>query len=88
MTQMNAGGTPPPNVASKATTRVPMSKNRPMVIGIFGPENDLTALVRLPGGKTTKVQRGERLTGKQVVRIDSEGLVLARGGREERLALP
>lgn len=88
MTQPNADGPTPSSVAGPATTTAPVAKNGPMVIGVFGPEQNLTAMVRMPGGKTVTVNRGQRLRGKQVVRIDTDGLVLAQGGREERLALP
>lgn len=88
MTQNTTGGATPPNAASLATNRVDLSLNTPMVLGVFGPENGLSALVRLPGGKTRTLQTGERLNGKRVVRIDTDGVVLAQGGREERLALP
>ncbi|WP_428928648.1 hypothetical protein [Marinibacterium sp. SX1] len=88
MTQTNAGGTTPPNVAATATQSVPLSRNHPMVIGIYGPENALSALVRLPNGKITTVRPGERLRGRQVLAIDSKGLILAHNGRQERLALP
>lgn len=88
MTQQSAGGVTPPKVAGLATQSADLARHHPVVIGVFGPENAMSAMVLMPNGKTESVQRGQRIKGKQVVRIDKDGVVLAHNGREERLPLP
>ncbi|MBB96262.1 MAG: hypothetical protein CML68_16925 [Rhodobacteraceae bacterium] len=88
MTQASSGGATPPSVAGPATQSADLSRNQPVVIGIFGPANALNAMVRLPGGRTVTVAPGEKLRGRQVLAIDDHGVILAQGGRQERLSLP
>jgi Tfp pilus assembly protein PilP len=58
------------------------------LLGIFGTDNDLRALVRLPGGRVRQVRTGTRLAAGKVVAIDAEGLILLKGTRSTRIALP
>lgn len=88
MTQSNPGGATPPSVAGPATVQADLPSQKPFVLGIFGPEQNLAALIRLPNGRTKTFHRGDRLNGRQIVRIDTDGVVVASGGREDRLALP
>ena len=58
------------------------------VIGVFGPEKALQALIRMPDGQIQKVSRGTRLGSGLVTGIDATGLILARGSDTRRLTLP
>ena len=88
MTQPNPGGTTPPSVAAPATERAVVPANAPMLIGIFGPENGLSAMIRMPGGRIHEVQAGQKLKGRQVLAIDAGGVILRKGNDEERLSMP
>lgn len=88
MTQTNAGGNTPPSVAQRATRKVDIDLGAPMLIGIFGPEDGLSAMVRLPGGRIRKVRRGERLMGRRVTGIDADGVSWTGSGTSNRLTLP
>ncbi|MAC78958.1 MAG: hypothetical protein CML66_12935 [Rhodobacteraceae bacterium] len=88
MTQQSTGGPTPPKVAGLATQSVDMARHHPVVIGVFGPENRMSAMVLMPNGKTEEVGVGQRIHGKQIVSIDKDGVILAHNGRAERLPLP
>lgn len=88
MTQETSGGATPPSVAGPATETVVLPRNTPMVIGIFGPDQGLSAMIRMPNGRITTVHRGDKVNGRQVVRIDAKGVVVVAHGREDRFAMP
>jgi hypothetical protein len=75
-------------VAATATSLGALDKGELTLLGLFGPEGDLSALVRLPGGRIVKVVRGDRLTQGQVVAIDADGLMLQRGDKTRRVIIP
>ncbi|MFW8637245.1 hypothetical protein [Cribrihabitans pelagius] len=75
-------------VAGLATQSNAMNRRNLSLLGLYGPEDNLTALVRLPSGRTRKVTRGTRISGAQVVAIDTEGLVLSENGTTKRVAMP
>lgn len=56
------------------------------LIGIFGPEADLRALIRLPNGRIERVGVGDRVARQDVVAIGADAVVLARGSKTQRLA--
>ena len=76
------------SVAATATSKGVLEKGELTLLGLFGPEADLAALVRLPGGRILKVVAGDRLDQGRVVAIDSEGLMLQRGGATSRITIP
>lgn len=75
-------------VAQHATQKSRLTPHSMNLLGVFGPGDDLSALVRMPGGGTRKISRGSRLGRARVVAIDADGLVLQKGGATERLAIP
>ncbi len=81
-------GKTPASVAQKATVKGALRLNEIAVIGIFGPEQAPEALIRMPGGKITRVKRGARLNRGRVAGIDANGVILQTGSQTRRLALP
>lgn len=55
------------------------------LLGVFGPETDMRALVRLSGGRVKQIETGARLPLGRVVAIDADGLMVERRGRTERV---
>ena len=88
MTNPTLAGSTPANVADLATQSDVLSPNSLNLIGVFGPEKNMKALMREPGGKVHRVSRGSRLHAGRIVGIDAKGVMLSRNGRIEHLALP
>ena len=88
MANAKTAGETPAKVAGLATQGNAVSGKGLSLLGLYGPENSLTALVRLPSGRTRKVTPGTRLSAGQVVAIDAKGLVLNRNGETRRLVMP
>ena len=88
MAKPNPGGSTPPSVAKAATQTVMLRKDAPLLIGVFGPEDALQALVRYPGGRIAKLKNGALLDGDRIVSIDAEGMTLMSRSGTERLTLP
>ncbi len=57
------------------------------LIGLFGPQDNLQGLLRLPSGRIQTVAPGERLSIGRIVAIDAEGLLVERGGEVGRLPI-
>lgn len=75
-------------VAGLATQSNAVNRRNLSLLGLYGPEDNLTALLRLPSGRTRKVQRGSRLPEGRVVAIDAKGLVLSSRGGTQLLEMP
>ncbi|MCV2890614.1 hypothetical protein [Ruegeria aquimaris] len=75
-------------VSSAATQAADIQKNALTVLGIFGPADDMRALVRLPGGKVEQVAPGDKLRAGEIVAIDDDGLMLRHGGQTRRVSIP
>ncbi|SDD98335.1 hypothetical protein [Ruegeria marina] len=75
-------------VSSAATQAADIQRNALTVLGIFGPADDMRALVRLPGGKVEQVAPGDRLRAGEILAIDDEGLMLRHGGQTQRVSIP
>lgn len=88
MTTANEAGATPAAVAAKATIPGVLALGEVTVIGVFGPESALRALIRMPGGRIREVERGARLSIGAVAGIDRKGVMIQRGGKTRRLALP
>lgn len=84
----NSDPATPAKVAGLATQSNAVNRRHLSLLGLYGPEDNLTALVRLPSGRTRKVTRGTRISGGQVVAIDAEGLVLNHKGDTKRIPMP
>ena len=79
---------PPAKVAGLATQNDTLNRNAVSLMGLFGPEDDLKALVRLPGGQIRKVSRGSSLSAGRVVAIDADGLLVLKRGETRRIEMP
>ncbi|NIZ59421.1 hypothetical protein DL239_00365 [Sedimentitalea sp. CY04] len=75
-------------VARLATQNKVLNQKSLALMGLFGPTNDLTALMRLPGGRVRRVNRGARLLAGRVVGIDDKGVLFEKNGTTHRLAMP
>ncbi len=78
----------PENVATEATQTAQLSLSRLMLIGTSGPDQQMSALVRLSGGRIVKVAAGDRVDGGKVQFVAPSRMALARRGRIEILTLP
>ncbi len=58
------------------------------LLGLFGVENDLQAMVRLPSGRVKTIKTGSRLGQSRVLGIDPDGIVLEKSGRSSRIEMP
>lgn len=81
-------GNTPANVADLATHSQSLDLKGPTLLGIFGPTDTMSALVRMPGGKTKTVQTGDKIGAGTVLGIDKDGLMLSQFGKTQRLFLP
>lgn len=88
MTSPVKPGNTPANVASLATRPHDLDLNDLTLLGVFGPSDALTALVRLPGGRMKRVKTGDRLGSSVVMGIDTDGVMLAQHGQTRRLSFP
>lgn len=88
MTNISDAGATPANVAGHATTSGALERNDFALIGLFGKDGALSALVRLPNGRIQTVATGTKIPQGQVVAIDAEGLMLQKNGRTERISMP
>lgn len=80
-------GTPtPPKVAQLATQAVAL--DRTALIGVFGAEKNLRAMILLPRGNTQTVSLGDRVIGGTVVAIGLDKLVLVRSDGQHVMRLP
>lgn len=88
MTNLILTGATPENVATKATNSNALDRSTLNLLGIFGPTDSMSALVRLPGGRVRKVETGQKLGRGRIVAIDAEGLMMVKNGRSERIGMP
>ncbi|MDK3071922.1 hypothetical protein QO034_02255 [Sedimentitalea sp. JM2-8] len=88
MTSRNRAAKTPANVAKMATTKSALNRSSTDLIGLFGPRDNLAALVRKPNGSIQRVERGDRLSGGRVLAIDESGVMMEKNGRTFRLDLP
>lgn len=75
-------------VAQLATQNRALDQKKLALMGLFGPSEDLTALMRLPNGKVRRVDRGTRLSAGRVIGIDAKGVLIEKNGATRRLAMP
>lgn len=73
----------PATVARHATTRADTSGFT--LLGVFGPEARMKALVRLSGGRVKQIETGARLPQGRVVAIDADGVMVERHGKTHRI---
>lgn len=75
-------------VARKATQSSALKHHSLSLLGLFGSNGNLSAMVRLPSGRVKTVRPGNRLAHGKVIGIDSSGIVLEKSGRTQRLEMP
>lgn len=63
------------HVAALATQTVRL--DRLLLLGTFGTDTALSALVRLPSGETRVIRKGDRLEGREVLAVDAQRALLA-----------
>ncbi|MEP2716861.1 hypothetical protein, partial [Pseudophaeobacter sp.] len=76
------------SVARQATVNNAINLRRLNLIGVFGKPSNRQALIRLPSGRTRKVQVGDRLDGGTVVAISDSQLQYQKRGTNTTLRLP
>lgn len=78
----------PSNAVNKAATqRGALKKNVMSLLGVYGPNDSMQALVRMPGGRVRTVKPGTRLSGGRVAAIDADGLIVQKNGQAQRIPL-
>lgn len=78
----------PLTAARHATEADALDTGQLNLLGLFGPDTDMRALIRLPGGRVVRVETGSRLKGANVVAIDADGLILLKRGKTRRITMP
>ncbi|MCV6585862.1 MAG: hypothetical protein OIF47_10035 [Marinibacterium sp.] len=78
----------PQNVARKATKNGIANTNSTILLGVFGSDENLKAMIRLPSGRVKRIARGDRLRGgERVAGVDRDGVLLEKNGSTRRLPL-
>lgn len=80
--------TTPPQVAQQATQTTHDLGGALTLLGTFGSQSDLQALLKLRNGKTATVSRGDSVNGQTVVAIEDGRVALARNGTARWLDMP
>jgi hypothetical protein len=88
MTNQTDKGRTPARVGDVATQTRALTRGGLNLIGLFGPQDNLAALVRKPNGSIQRIERGDSLAGARVLGIDETGVMMEKNGRTWRLDLP
>ena len=72
-------------VTRNATTTAQFDPTQPMLLGIFGKEDNPHALIRLPSGQVRDVAKGDRIGAQRIAAIAPDAVILANA---QRLRLP
>ncbi len=78
----------PENVADLATQADTLPSESLILIGLFGPADNLRALLRRSSGKTLMVKIGDKTPKGHVAAIDPEGVILQTRSKTEKLSMP
>ena len=78
----------PPQVAREATQTTNDLGGALTLLGTFGSKSDPQALLKLRGGRTTTVSRGDTVSGRTVVAIEEGRVALSRNGTAQWLEIP
>jgi Tfp pilus assembly protein PilP len=81
-------GETPAKVAQMATKSHVLNNTTLSLLGVFGSDGDMQALVRHPGGRVEKIKTGERIVLGRVLAIDKDGLMVERNGQARRIGIP
>ena len=71
-----------------ATVSVPLERNGLILLGTFGSDARPGALLRLPNGKTQRVEPGDSLGDSTVLAVASGSVVVKSAGRTMTLKQP
>ncbi len=74
--------------AQAATQSAALPRRAPTLIGIFGPDNDLTALVRLPSGDIARLRPGDMLDRGTITAIAPDRVIVQTGPQTDSLRFP
>lgn len=74
--------------AAHATEAARLRRARPQLIGTFGAEGAMGALLRLPSGTIERLTVGDRSAAGTVIAIEPGAIHIARAGRTGVLRLP
>lgn len=85
---MTSDSKTPGNVADTATQPRMIDLGEVSVLGVFGSQTEPKALVRMPSGKTIRVETGSETDAGRVAGIDERGIVLEKAGRTRRITMP
>lgn len=88
MTSETDTGRTTARVAQMATQNSVLGRGETNLIGLFGPQDRMSALLREPSGRIRRVETGDRLSIGRIVGIDADGLMLEKNGSSQRLTLP
>ncbi len=88
MASITQTGDTPARVAKMATASGRVTAGKLNLIGLFGPQNNLSALVREASGRIRRVKKGQSLSTGRIMAIDENGLMMEKNGRTWRLSLP
>ncbi len=84
----NSNATTSATAAAAATESADISRRSLALIGVFGPERDRYAMVRLPNGQMKRVRAGDALGSARIAGISANSVQIASGGRTTTLAMP
>lgn len=88
MASNNGRGRTPEQVAKAATSSRVLNSGGLSLLGVFGADGAMQALVRHPGGRVQKIKTGSRFGFGKVIAIDKDGLMVAQNGQARRIAMP
>lgn len=75
-------------VARMATRTRGLNRGNTDLIGVFGPQNNMSALIRNRNGEVRRVERGQNLPIGRVIAIDKDGMMVEKNGTARRMTLP
>ncbi len=74
--------------AAAATQNVNLARRGVTLIGVFGPESDRYAMVRLSNGSVQRIKAGDQVQGAHVAAVGASTVQFANNGRTTTLAMP
>lgn len=74
-------------VTEAATQRGALDRGAVALLGVYGPQGNMQALLRMPSGRVKKIKPGSRVNSGRVAAIDDDGLIIERNGEARRMKL-
>lgn len=88
MAQETPGNTDGRSVGDMATVRRKLNLNRTTLLGTFGDESALSALLRLPSGEVLRIAQGDEVWGGTIAAIGPGEVIIAQGSKTQTYRLP